>query len=95
MRRVAWTVLVLMLWVGVGLSVVESACAPRRTATRMAFMRQTGYPKGRPGYVVDHIIPLACGGADSVKNMQWQTRAAAKEKDKWERKLCPPCAKAP
>ncbi len=21
-------------------------------------MKQTGYPQGRPGYVVDHIIPL-------------------------------------
>jgi hypothetical protein len=27
-------------------------------------MRQTGYPKGRKGYVVDHIVPLECGGTD-------------------------------
>jgi hypothetical protein len=27
-------------------------------------MTQTGYPHGRPGYVVDHIIPLKRGGAD-------------------------------
>ncbi len=39
-----------------------------------------------PGYVVDHIKPLAKGGLDSPSNMQWQTTAAAKEKDKWERK---------
>src|SRR4051812_21605303 len=38
-----------------------------------------------PGYVVDHIIPLACGGADSVLNLQWQTVKAAKLKDKTER----------
>jgi hypothetical protein len=48
----------------------------------------TGYPHGRPGYVIDHIVPLACGGADAPSNMQWQTVAAAKAKDKWERKGC-------
>jgi hypothetical protein len=37
-----------------------------------------------PGYVVDHIIPLKRGGPDSPSNMQWQTKEAAKEKDKWE-----------
>src|SRR5436190_4850088 len=42
----------------------------RSEAAKRAFMRQTGYPKGRPGYVVDHIIPLACGGADAPSNMQ-------------------------
>jgi hypothetical protein len=26
-------------------------------------MTQTGYPHGRPGYVVDHVIPLKRGGA--------------------------------
>jgi hypothetical protein len=41
-----------------------------------------------PGYVIDHIVPLACCGADSVENMQWQTRAEAKAKDRWERKKC-------
>ena len=37
-----------------------------------------------PGYVVDHVVPLKRGGADSPGNMQWQTKAAAKQKDKWE-----------
>ncbi len=48
------------------------------------FKRMTGYPHGRPGYVVDHIVPLALGGADPPANMQWQTVEAAKDKDRWE-----------
>lgn len=36
------------------------------------------------GYVVDHIKPLKRGGPDSPDNMQWQTREAARQKDKWE-----------
>jgi len=51
-------------------------------------MRQSGYPHGRKGYVVDHIVPLACGGPEFPSNMQWQTKAEAKAKDKWERKGC-------
>ena len=33
-------------------------------------------------------IPLACGGADSTENMQWQTEEEPKAKDKWERADC-------
>jgi len=43
-------------------------------------------------YVVDHIKPLACGGADDPSNMQWQTVAAARAKDRTERKACTPAA---
>lgn len=48
------------------------------------FMRMTGYPNGRPGYVVDHIVPLKRGGDDLPDNMQWQTVQDAKAKDRWE-----------
>ena len=41
-----------------------------------------------PGYVIDHIKPLTCDGADDPSNMQWQTKAEGKAKDKWERKGC-------
>ena len=36
------------------------------------------------GYVIDHVVPLKRGGADAPTNMQWQTKDAAKEKDRWE-----------
>jgi hypothetical protein len=60
----------------------------RSPAAERDFQRQTGYPHGRKGYVIDHVVPLACGGADSPSNMQWQTKAEAKAKDKWERNGC-------
>lgn len=41
-----------------------------------------------PGYVIDHVKALACGGADSPENMQWQTIAEGKAKDRWERIGC-------
>ena len=37
-----------------------------------------------PGYVIDHVQALKHGGADSPSNMQWQTTADAKAKDRVE-----------
>lgn len=49
----------------------------------------TGARKGPcKGYVIDHVTPLACGGADRPENMQWQSTAEGKAKDKWERRDC-------
>lgn len=46
-------------------------------------------PRGPcPGWIVDHVVPLACGGPDEPANMQWQTTADAKAKDRWEREGC-------
>lgn len=45
----------------------------------------TGKTSGAcPGYTIDHIKPLKRGGADDPSNMQWQSKAEAKAKDKWE-----------
>ena len=66
----------------------------RSAAAKSAFQQShpcpaTGSRTGScPGYVVDHVKPLACGGADAPANMQWQTTVAAKEKDKIERVGC-------
>ena len=67
----------------------------RSAAANSAFQRShpcpaTGSGIGScPGYIVDHVKPLACGGIDAPANTQWQTTAAAKEKDKIERAGCP------
>lgn len=42
------------------------------------------------GWAVDHVIPLACGGCDSVNNMQWlpvtiKSGPDPDDKDRWER----------
>ena len=63
----------------------------RSAASKNAFKRKqpcpsTGKSRGAcPGYVIDHVKPLECGGADAPSNMQWQTVAAGKAKDKTER----------
>lgn len=60
----------------------------RSAAAKDEFMRESGHPHGWPGHVVDHIVPLACGGGDIPSNMQWQTTAEGKAKDKLERRGC-------
>jgi len=75
-------------------SCLASAREYRSSTVKHEFQRQhpcpsTGRTTGAcPGYIKDHIFPLDCGGPDSVSNMQWQTVAAAKAKDRWERKGC-------
>lgn len=52
---------------------------------RMQPCPATGKSRGAcPGWVIDHIHPLCKGGADAPGNMQWQTVADAKAKDRWE-----------
>ena len=60
----------------------------RSEVAKRDFMKETGHPNGWPGHVIDHINPLACGGADAPSNMQWQTIAEGKAKDKVERQGC-------
>ena len=71
-----------------------SQAAPRSAAAKAEFQRQqpcptTGQRRGKcPGHVIDHITPLCAGGPDAASNMQWQTVADAKAKDRDERRMC-------
>lgn len=53
----------------------------------------TGLKLGRcPGWAINHVIPLACGGCDIVSNMQWlpvdiKACAGAHCIDRFERKI--------
>jgi hypothetical protein len=91
--------LVLLLAVCLATPVLACPKHPRSQAAVRAFRRThvcptTGLMRSQPcpGYVVDHIVALACGGADHPSNMQYQTIAEGKAKDRVERLGCPPCA---
>lgn len=68
--------------------------ATRSSAAIAEFKRQQPCPiteKRRgpcPGYQIDHVTPLKCGGPDSPSNMQWLTVEDHKAKTKREARLC-------
>ena len=70
----------------------------RSTAVLNAFKRAhpcpaNGQTSGAcPGWAINHTIPLACGGCDSVANLDWmpdQIKSCAADwcRDRWERKV--------
>lgn len=70
----------------------------RSRAVLMAFARLHPCPSNGlpdincPGWALDHTISLACGGCDSVSNLQWlpdEIKSCAEPwcKDRWERKV--------
>jgi hypothetical protein len=89
-KNTAWLVVALFLLLEMWWGMAEA----RNPEARAAFVRShpcpsTGKPSGPCyGYVVDHVVPLACGGPDAPENMQWQTIADSCEKDKWELRVC-------
>jgi hypothetical protein len=71
-----------------------SAEAARSGAAKRQFAKvhacpSTGANKPAcPGYQIDHILPLKCGGADAPHNMQWLAVTAHKEKTRREAGMC-------
>ncbi len=68
----------------------------RSTKVRTAFQKAhpcpaTCQPAGAcPGWQVDHVIPLACGGCDAVSNLQWlpeSIKVMKGGKDGFERRI--------
>ena len=77
------------------LSALPAAPAPARSAAaRAEFIRAnpcpaTGRTRGAcPGWQVDHITPLKCGGPDRPANMQWLTVEQHKAKTRAEARWC-------
>lgn len=70
----------------------------RSTTILKAFQKlhpcpSTGKTDGAcPGWAINHTIPLACGGCDAVRNMDWmpdeiKSCAGPWCRDRWERKV--------
>ncbi len=74
-----------------GIARTPSGHIERSTAAKDAFQRSNPCPStgatsgGCKGFVIDHVKPLASGGADRPENMQWQTEGDGKTKDAVER----------
>jgi hypothetical protein len=56
----------------------------RSSRAKREFKKSHPCPGSCSDYVVDHLVPLKRGGSDTPDNMQWQTKRAAKAKDKTE-----------
>ena len=72
---------------------IKRSSAVLREFQRIHPCPATGLQTGAcPGWQVDHVIPLSCGGLDVVENMQWmpveiKTCAGSLCKDRWERRV--------
>jgi hypothetical protein len=51
---------------------------------RKDFMKQSGHPERRPGYVIEYNIPLADEGRYSADNMNWVKIEDARKTEKWD-----------
>lgn len=84
--------LVLLMFTSVSFAITKPPA--RSKAAINAFVKQNACPGTGlhklpcKGFIIDHKKAIACGGLDKPINMQWQTVAEAKAKDKVERIGC-------
>lgn len=73
---------------------IAAAGTQRSAPARYQFAKENACPATGerrlpcPGWQVDHIVPLKCGGDDAPHNMQWLTIEDHKAKTKREAKWC-------
>lgn len=78
----------------VAVAAAPAPAADRSRALRTEFQRlrpcpSTGQPRGAcPGYQVDHIQALKCGGRDELVNLQWLAVEAHREKTRRDMQGC-------
>jgi len=82
---------ILALLLATGLATKATRAAPfslgrifHSSSEKTKFKELSGFPHGRPGYVIDYIRPLKYGGAAKAYNMQWLPKAEAKLKHRSE-----------
>lgn len=86
--------IILVLLVVFALTPLVEAKQHRSRSQRAAFVAlnpcpATGETRGAcPGYHVDHIKALVCGGEDRPENMQWMTTEDHKRKTRRDVKVC-------
>lgn len=74
------------LIVTLALATASAGALPRSQSARAEFQRSTPCPANGlrrgacPGWQVDHIQALKCGGRDAPDNMQWLTVESHREK---------------
>jgi 5-methylcytosine-specific restriction endonuclease McrA len=76
------------------LAAATAGAGGRSRTLRAEFMRlhpcpSTGLTRGAcPGWQVDHIEALVCGGRDELANLQWLEVEPHRQKTRVEVKLC-------
>ena len=81
--RVLGAIAALLIAASPALAKIERNAAVPRAFQRANPCPATGRTSGPcPGWQRDHRVPLACGGADAVENMQWLRIEEARIKDR-------------
>ena len=84
----------LIVFAALACAAFGASAGARSAALRAEFMRwnpcpSTGETRGPcPGWQVDHIEALVCGGRDELGNLQWLQVQQHREKTRVEVKLC-------